>query len=309
MTVLEQPIQVPISKLNHPMFDAHGINVLMLHLERTDPLLNGNKPFKLFPNIELARNLGYQTLLSFGGAWSNHIHALAEAGRRFGFSTIGVIRGDDGERPTQTLNFARSCGMTLLPVSRLDYRRRHTAEFIDNLKNRFGDFYMIPEGGANQTGVTGCKMLASVIQRSLNGSAIDEIVLACGTGTTLAGLTAGLSEINWVNAPHVRGIAVLKGAGYLRGEIEGWLDLISPEQLVDCWTLETEYHCGGYARFPSSLLQFISEFEAKNPIAVDPVYTAKALLAVYQRVEQGLYRQGTSILLIHTGGLQGRQQA
>ncbi len=138
MTVLEQPIQVPISKLAHPMFDAHGINVQMLHLERTDPLLNGNKPFKLFPNIELARSLGYQTMLSFGGAWSNHIHALAEAGRRFGFSTIGVIRGDDGERPTQTLNFARSCGMTLLPVSRLDYRRRHTAEFIDNLKHRFG---------------------------------------------------------------------------------------------------------------------------------------------------------------------------
>jgi len=308
MTVFEQPLQVPISKLTDPMFDAHGINVQLLHLELTDTLLNGNKPFKLFPNIELARSLGYQTMLSFGGAWSNHIHALAEAGRRFGFSTIGVIRGDDGERPTQTLNFARSCGMTLLPVSRLDYRRRHTAEFIDSLRRRFGDFYLIPEGGANQAGVTGCKMLASVIQRSLNGSAIDEIVLACGTGTTLAGLTAGLSEINRVNAPHVRGIAVLKGAGFLRGEIKAWLDLISPEDLAHCWTLETEYHCGGYARIPASLLQFISEFEARNPIVVDPVYTAKVLLAVYQRVQQGLYQQGTSILVIHTGGLQGRQQ-
>ena len=106
----------------------------------------------------------------------------------------------------------------------------------------------------------------------------------------------------------MRGIAVLKGAGFLRREIKAWLDLMSPKDLADCWTLETEYHCGGYARIPESLLQFISEFEARNPVIVDPVYTAKALLAVYQRVQQGLYRQGTSILVMHTGGLQGRQQ-
>jgi 1-aminocyclopropane-1-carboxylate deaminase len=308
MIVFEQPLQSPISELTDPLFDEHGVSVQLLRLDLSDPLLNGNKPFKLFPNIELARSLGHQTLLSFGGAWSNHIHALAEAGQRFGFSTIGVIRGDDDERTTQTLNFARSCGMTLLPVSRRDYRRRLTAEFIDRLRGMFGDFYLIPEGGANQAGVTGCKMLASVIQRSLNGSAIDEIVLACGTGTTLAGLTAGLSEINRVKAPHVRGIAVLKGAGFLRVEIKSWLDLISPKYLADCWTLETEYHCGGYARFPVYLSQFVHEFEARNAIPLDPVYTAKALFAVYERVRQGLYRRGSAILVIHTGGLQGRQQ-
>lgn len=284
----------------------------MLRLDLADPLLNGNKPFKLFPNIELARRLGYQTLLSFGGAWSNHIHALAEAGRRSGFRTIGVIRGDDGAPLTQTLTFAQSCAMTLVAVSRQDYRLRHDPEFIDSLRRRFGDFYLIPEGGANLVGVAGCKTLAQVAQHSLSGRAVDEIVLACGTGTTLAGLAAGLgssASAHTFAAPHVRGIAVLKGAGFLRAQIKDWLELITLADTTDSWTLETDYHCGGYARFPAYLSQFMVEFEARHSILLDPVYTSKALFAVYQRVQQGLYPRGTSVLVIHTGGLQGRQQA
>lgn len=309
MTVLERPLQVPISELSDPLFDEHGVSVTLLRLDLTDPLLNGNKPFKLFPNIEHARGLGQQTLLSFGGAWSNHIHALACAGRRYGFRTIGVIRGDDDQALTQTLAFARSCGMTLVAVSRQDYRRRNSVEYIDSLRLLLGDFYLIPEGGANLPGVAGCKMLAEVIERSLCGRLIDEIVLACGTGTTLAGLVAGITELDSADKPHVRGIAVLKGAGFLRTEIKTWLDQVSSKDVADKWTLETDYHCGGYARYPVYLSQFVHEFEARNTILLDPVYTSKALFAVYERVRQGHYRRGSAVLVIHTGGLQGRQQA
>lgn len=309
MTVLERPLQVPISELSDPLFDEHGVSIKLLRLDLTDPLLNGNKPFKLSPNIEHARSLGQRTLLSFGGAWSNHIHALAYAGRRYGFRTIGVIRGDDDQALTQTLAFARSCGMTLVAVSRQDYRRRNSAEYIDSLRLRLGDFYMIPEGGANLPGVAGCKMLAEVIDRSLCGCVVDEIVLACGTGTTLAGLVAGIHELDSADTPHVRGIAVLKGAGFLRAEISTWLDQVSQKDVDDKWTLETDYHCGGYARSPVYLSQFVHDFEARNAILLDPVYTSKALFAVYERVRQGLYRRGSTILVIHTGGLQGRQQS
>jgi len=309
MTVLKQPLQVTISDISDPLFDERGVSVKLLRLDLTDPMLNGNKPFKLFPNIEHARRLGHQTLLSFGGAWSNHIYALAYAGCRYGFKTIGVIRGDDGQTLTKTLTFARSCGMTLVTVSRQDYRRRHSAEFIDSLRLRHGDFYMIPEGGANLPGVAGCKMLAEVVDRSLCGRVVDEIVLACGTGTTLAGLVAGISELHGADMPYVRGIAVLKGAGFLRTEIKTWLDLVSQIDVADKWSLETDYHCGGYARFPEYLSQFVQEFEARNAILLDPVYTSKALFAVYERLRQGRYRRGAVILVMHTGGLQGRQQA
>lgn len=306
MTAFEPPQIAPVVQLAEPLFLSQGVSVYMLRLEQTDAVLSGNKPFKLFPNLEMARLTGHNTVLSFGGAWSNHIHALAEAGRRFGFKTFGVIRGDDGMPLTQTLTFAQHCGMTLLRVSREDYRRRDTPEFIDGLRHTHGDFYLIPEGGANLLGVTGCRKLAPLIQRSLEGRRIDEIVLACGTGTTLAGLVSGLHQSMGSAMPHVRGIAVLKGAGFLNRDIKTWLERADTPDVADGWTLETDYHWGGYGRCPPALMQFMRDFECKHGIALDSVYTAKMVSAVFQRIEQGLVEPGKQILLIHTGGLQGR---
>ncbi|MDP3516639.1 MAG: pyridoxal-phosphate dependent enzyme [Pseudohongiella sp.] len=308
MIVFELPPTAPIALLADPLLTARGVDVYMLRLEQTDAVLSGNKPFKLFPNLDVARSIGQGTVLSFGGAWSNHIHALAEAGRRFGFRTIGVIRGDDGMTPTNTLIFAKSCGMTLVPVSRQDYRRRHTQEYIEELRQTHGDFYLIPEGGGNLEGVAGCQKLAQVIHRSLEGRRIDEIVLACGTGTTLAGLVSGLHQHLETAKPFVRGIAVLKGAGFLNADIRGWLYRLGANMVADSWTLETDFHCGGYGRCPPALMQFMKEFEYTHGILLDPVYTGKLMYAVYQRIELGLYKPGAQILVIHTGGLQGRAQ-
>lgn len=293
---------VVVSDLPDPLFKSKGVQVQLLRLDQIDPVLSGNKPFKLIPNLQRARAEGFDTVLSFGGAYSNHIHALAEAGQRFGFNTIAVIRGDDGQPDSHTLTFARARGMKLLRVSRQQYRRRDEPLFIEQLHAEHGDFYLIPEGGANQVGVEGCMQLATLI-RGLEQPPYHEIVLACGTGSTLAGLVAGLRAETFV-----RGIAVLKGAEFLRADVAAWLtQLTAPGSIrASAWAVETVYHWGGYGRYPAPLAEFIRQQEQQSAVLFDPVYTAKLISAVYQRVAADCYAPGTRLLVLHTGGLQGR---
>ena len=292
------PDTVPVTSLTDPLFTQAGVRVDVLRLDLLDPVLSGNKPFKLIHNLAQAKDQGYTRVLSFGGAWSNHIHALAEAGYRAGFEVIAVIRGHEEELSTATLDFALSRGVQLLKVTRSDYRRRSDADFLESLRQQVGDFYLIPEGGANAEGVEGCAHIAGLIEQSLPQMP-DEILLACGTGTTLAGLVAGLHQRHCHT--FVRGIAVLKGAGFLTADIQRWLPVSNNR-----WTVETEYHYGGYARFPTPLRRFTEDFEQIHPLLLDPVYTAKLFSAVYQRVQHRCYSPGTHLLVIHTGGLQGR---
>jgi 1-aminocyclopropane-1-carboxylate deaminase len=308
------PPDAAVSVLSDALFSDKKVSVQLLRLDQIDPVLSGNKAFKLIPNLVLARVAGFDTVLSFGGAYSNHIHALAEAGQRFKFKTIGVIRGDDGQADSHTLQFASSRGMKLVRVSRQDYKRRDDAHFLSNLSATLGDFYLIPEGGANEVGMRGSMQLASVIKHSLFQDWPDEIVLACGTGTTMAGLIAGLGQhgcqcaVSCVgNLPMVRGIAVLKQGDFLRRNVLCHLqNLQAPACCAVKWQIETRYHCGGYAKCPAELISFMQDFERKHNILLDPVYTAKLMSAVYQRIAADLYEPGTRLLLIHTGGLQGR---
>lgn len=295
------PDAVPVTSLNHPLLEQIGVQVDVLRLDLIDAVLSGNKPFKLMHNLARARQEGYSRILSFGGAWSNHIHALAEAGRREGLEVIAVVRGDDAGSSSTTamLDFAVARGVKVLRVSRQDYRRRQETDYLDQLKQQVGDFYLVPEGGANAEGVLGCEQIATVVQNSLEDWP-DEILLACGTGTTLAGLATGLSRLG---APSlVRGIAVLKGADFLNNEIRRWL----PEGHPQNWVLETAYHHGGYARFPVELRDFVRSFEQYHGVLLDPVYTAKVFSALWQRIKLGAYLPDSRILVIHTGGLQGR---
>ncbi len=264
-----------------------------LFLKREDkihPFISGNKYRKLKYNLSAASNLGYTTLLTFGGAFSNHIAAVAFSGKVFGFKTIGVIRGEelvDKVNQNATLQFAESNGMSFKFVSRSDYREKEPAPFIDRLKNEFGDFYLIPEGGSNAMAVKGCEEILTDEDKNF-----DYVCCAVGTGGTISGLI-NASESN----QQILGFPALKG--------DFLSDNISKFAIGDNWKLIADYHFGGYAKIDKELIDFINQFKEDQHISLDPIYTGKLMFGVYNLIEQGFFRKGSKILAIHTGGLQG----
>jgi len=296
--------RTPLTDIADDVLLAHDIRLQVLRLDLADPALGGNKWFKLQHNLALAKTQGADTLLSFGGAYSNHLYALAEAGFRYGFRTIGVIRGELSEPLNPTLRYVQSRGMQLIPVSRSDYRHRNECGFADALLGGYRKGVMvIPEGGANLPGVQGCHALAHLLVERVADPDGVEVCLACGTGTTMAGLLAGLQHTGCF----VRGFSVLKGGDFLREEITGWLQRQGADISSRRWALETDYHFGGYARRPSQLTDFIRQFEAQHDIPLEPVYTGKLMASVYQRIREGLYPPGSRLVVMHTGGLQTRK--
>lgn len=271
----------------------HKVAVGVLRADLVDPALSGNKYFKLLPNLRAAREQGYRTLLSFGGAWSNHLHALALAGRQFGFHTIGVVRGESAGALNACLQDARDAGMQLHFVSRSEYDRRADPQWLQQLRDRFGACYIIPAGGANLAGVLGCQHMLPA------GHDYTHIMAACGTGTTLAGL------ISSSRVP-VTGIQVLKGAGYLQREVAGML-ACHGLQPTCAWQVLDDWHCGGFARTTPELLATMYRFEADCGIPLEPVYSAKLVRALVQLVAAGSFADGARVLLVHGGGLQGRR--
>lgn len=271
----------------------HKVAVGVLRADLVDPALSGNKYFKLLPNLQAARQLGHDTLLSFGGAWSNHLHALALAGQRYGLRTIGVVRGEAVGPLTACLQDAIAAGMQLHFVSRSEYDCKADPHWLQQLIDRFGPHHVIPAGGANLAGVVGCQQLLPA------NHDYTHVMVACGTGTTLAGLVTS-------SRVPVTGIQVLKGAGYLQREVAGMLDghgmqATCPWQVLDDW------HCGGFARTTPELLETMYRFEADCSIPLEPVYSAKMLLALVALVGRGYFPAGARVLLVHGGGLQGRR--
>ena len=273
-------------------------NLSLLRLDLIGGPAPGNKSFKLEPFLEEARRLGATRLLSFGGAWSNHLHALAAVGREHGFQTVGVVRGEEGE-DTATLRDARRNGMRLLRVSRAQYRRRHDLEYQRQLLQAFDPCLLIPEGGASGNGAGGCLRIAQLIREF--APTARRIVLPVGTGTTLSGVVAGLDE-----ACDVVGIAALRGAMDLEQRVQGWLDELRPARHAR-WRILHEFHGGGFARVNARLREFVLAFEATHGIALDPVYGAKMLLAIHTLRSRGEWDLREPVLAIHTGGLQGRR--
>ena len=266
---------------------------IKLTVKREDllhPHISGNKFRKLKYNVLQARQEGADCLLTFGGAFSNHIAATAAAGKEYGFKTIGIIRGDElvnkiGDNPT--LAFAAQCGMMLKFVTRADYRLKAEPEFIAGLRNEFGNFYLVPEGGTNRLAVKGCEEILTD-----DDSAFTHIACAVGTGGTISGLinsAAGHQE--------VLGFPALKGEG-LADDIAGFTE-------KDNWKLVTDYHFGGYGKVNAELVQFINDFFDKTAIPLDPVYTGKLFFGVIDLIYNGYFPENSDILLIHTGGLQG----
>ncbi len=293
LAMIPQP--TPIEEIHDPLLDQRGLRLLIKRLDQVHPVISGNKWYKLKYNLLAAREQGYDTLLSFGGAYSNHIHALAGAGREYGFKTIGVIRGEPHEPLNATLQFAREQGMQLHYLSRADYRQKNTPWMIERLHDFFGDFYLLPEGGSNALAVKGAREMVENIEAD-----VDVVACACGTGGTLAGVIAGLNS-----GKRALGVAVLKGAAFLRDDVQRLLTEAGGDERCN-WSINLDYHFSGYAKTTPQLFAFMQAFERQHDVPLDPVYTAKLMFALYALIEDGSFERGTTLLALHTGGLQGR---
>ncbi len=285
MFKLEHSINQQVHIRNHK-----GVELFVKREDRIHPFVSGNKYRKLKYNLLEAEKRGLKTLLTFGGAFSNHIAAVAMAGNLLGFNTIGVIRGDElkGRVDTnETLSFARKNGMQFKFVTRNVYRNKTSDDFLKTLKNEFGDFYLIPEGGTNALAVRGCEEILTPPD-----TAFDYICCAVGTGGTISGL------INCSKpSQQVLGFPALKGDFFQQD--------ISKFVVKSNWKLITDYHFGGYAKINEDLVTFINRFKALHAIPLDPVYTGKMLYGIFDLIGKGYFAEGSKILAIHTGGMQG----
>ncbi len=290
------PLTAPLQPIEHAILNNAGVRLWVKRLDLVHPIVSGNKWYKLKYNLQAAQQQGYEKLLSFGGAYSNHIHALAGVCDALGLSSIGIIRGEQHLPLNPTLGYARSCGMNLRYINRVDYRLKHTSAILDPLRDELGEFYLIPEGGSNALAIKGVAELVAEL-----GDDYDVLCCACGSGGTLAGLIAGLD-----GDKYLEGYAALKGAFFLYDEVRRLLadaGYVDPEN----WELQLDYHFGGFAKTKLGLLSFIDQFEIDHGVGLEPLYTGKLFYGLFERIRQGVYPQGTRIIALHSGGMQGRE--
>ena len=289
-----QQAQAPvIREINPPQQNPQAVRLFIKREDLLHPVISGNKWRKLRYNLEAAREAGETTLLTFGGAYSNHIHAVAGAAHEYGFKSIGIIRGEEHFPLNPTLAAATRMGMEIHYLDRSTYREKHTAAVFARLQQRFGHFYLIPEGGTNELAIKGAAEMVAGIEDKY-----DYFCLACGTGGTATGVIAGLA-----GKGQVLGFSVLKGDFHAR-DIRGWLAKLEHAGLTN-WRVNTNYHFGGYAKFDWQLIKFINDFKKAEQIPLDPIYTGKMLFGVYELIKQGFFPKQAKVLAIHTGGLQG----
>lgn len=306
---------VPLQNATTPSLQKAGVELLVRRDDQIDCSLSGNKAYKLFYNLRAARDAGFYQLLSFGGAYSNHLHALALAGDKFEFKTIGVVRGERPRVLSATLQDAVAAGMQLIFIGRDDYERKAFGVLMDEWRSKFGDFYLIPEGGAGQLGAKGMSLLGHALEHQLKGD-YTSVCIACGTGTSLAGLAAGIAAAGQ-SEKSVIGFSVLKGDGDLgTGIAETYRQLRASKYLLQShgqvpaanWRLISGFHAGGYGKkHPPYLFDFWRSFEQTTGVPLDPVYTLKLMWGIHWLTEQGYWSRGSRIIAIHSGGLQGRR--
>lgn len=269
---------------------------VQLHIKRLDlvhPHISGNKFFKLKYNLKTALEQGYTQVLSFGGAYSNHIAATAFAAHALGLSSIGIIRGLElKDQPLNpTLSTAQAFDMQLVFISREDYRAKDQPDFLNMLKAKYPQAYIIPEGGTNQLAIQGCKEILSKHEQD-----IDLICCAVGTGGTIAGLIEAS-----VAQQQILGFSALKG-DFLQHDIA---DMTTKSN----WSITDEFCFGGYAKTTPELFKFIKDFEAQYQIPLEQIYTGKMFYGLFKMIERGELETQQKILVIHSGGLQGRNIA
>ncbi len=296
---MHPPSIIPLQAIHDKTTDKYGIHLFILRTDLNHALISGNKWFKLKYNLQEAKQQNINTLLTFGGAFSNHIAATAAAGKEYGFKTIGIIRGEALEELNPTLQLARECGMQVHYVSRTLYRDKEN--LYEYVKQTFANesYYLIPEGGSNSFGVKGCKEIIQHITTDF-----DYICCACGTGATMAGITLSLK-----NKQHALGFQVLKATDYIKNEVAQWLEkenLLGIKSVTN-WSINEDYHFGGYAKTTVELKNFIKQFEKDNDVPLDYIYTGKMMAGIYDLIQKGYFQKGETIVAVHTGGLQGNK--
>lgn len=270
--------------------NEQGVKLFIKREDKCHPFVSGNKYRKLKYNIIQAKRDGFDTLLTFGGAYSNHIAAVASAGENLKFNTIGIIRGDelfDKIESNPTLRFAKQCGMQFKFISRNSYRDKNQSSFLNNLRDEFGNFYLIPEGGTNTLAIKGCEEILTEEDQMF-----DFICCSVGTGGTVSGL------INCSKpSQQVLGFSALKG-DFIKEDIIKFATKTN-------WKFITSYHFGGYAKINNELIGFMNTFKNQYKIPLDPIYTGKMMFGVFDLISKNYFPKESKILAIHTGGLQG----
>lgn len=278
---------IPVSEVQHPFLKAHAVKLFVKRDDLIHPYISGNKWRKLKYNISEMQRQNKSMLLTFGGAYSNHILATAAAGNALGFKTIGVIRGEEPQEKNPVLLKVQELRMQLYYVLREDYRKKETKEFLAQMQDIFGDFYLVPEGGANEHGVKGCKEIVGEIK-------IDFTHICCGsgTGTTLAGIALSLP-----NEEKAIGFSVHKGGTAIAEKIKVWTGS------KNNYVLNNDYHFGGFAKTTPVLTKFVNDFSAETNIPVEPVYTGKMFFGIFDLIGKGFFKPSSVIVAIHTGGI------
>ena len=287
------PVQLrlpsPLEPLDDDRLTRHGVRLLLKRDDLINADIPGNKWRKLKYNLADAAASGKHTLLTFGGAYSNHIRAVAAAGHYFGFDTIGVIRGEAHLPLNPALDYAVRHGMTLDYLDRTTYRDKSSPAVEESLRQRFGDFFLIPEGGSNAAAVRGAAEIGSELPPEY-----DVVCCPCGTGGTLAGLAIGLPS-----GKRALGFAALKGAGFLIDDVARLQREYGA--VTDNWSIELDYHFGGFARRTPLLDEFITDFHQRHSIDLEWVYVAKMLYGIFDMVGRGRFDSGSTIVAVVTG--------
>ena len=284
---------IPYQAVDLPLLRRKNISLVVKRLDKIHPEIQGNKWFKLKYNIEEAVKQRHRQVLTFGGAYSNHIHATAAAARHMGLDAIGVIRGEEIMPLNPTLSDAQAAGMKLHYLSRTAYRNKNSSDIINALKAMFGDFFLIPEGGTNALAIQGTKEILE--EQDTN---FDFICTSVGTGGTVAGLLATANS-----SQSVLGFSSLKG-DFIQLDIEALLDEFNISPICQ-HKIITNYHFGGYGKHTPELVEFMHTFKRDTGIPLDPIYTGKMMFGLLDLVDKGKIRGGSQVLALHSGGLQG----
>jgi 1-aminocyclopropane-1-carboxylate deaminase len=280
----------PLEEIHDECLQQHGVRLLLKRDDLISDELPGNKWRKLKYNLDESSRAGHRQLLTFGGAYSNHIRATAAAGGLLGFDTIGVIRGEEHLPLNPVLAFAVDHGMHLTYIDRSTYRRKTDPDVAARLHAEFGDFFLLPEGGSNPAAVRGCAEVPGEI-----GDDFDVICCPCGTGGTLAGIAAGLQS-----GQRATGFAALKGAAFLNADVAA-LQQATYGRRVGEWRIDLDHHFGGYAKRNAELNEFIAGFRERHGLLLDWVYVAKMMYGIYDQVAGGQISAGSTVVAVITG--------
>ena len=281
-----------LTKIDDLLLDRYEIELWMKRDDLLHRVISGNKWRKLKYILDHVLSSGADTMISMGGAYSNHLHALAYAGKVVGLKTLGIVRVEQPETLTSTLRDMQNWGMELKFVFRSDYRLLRQYKGCHDLPGLNPQQYWLPEGGAQPLALIGVAELVNEIDVPY-----DILCAPCGTGATLAGIIDAVPD-----QVSVIGFAALKNAGFLTADVKSLLPRFSNN-----WQINQDYHFGGFAKTSAELMAFIKDFELKNKIPLEPIYTGKMMYALYDLIAKRYFKPGQRVIAVHTGGLQGKR--